>query len=73
MAFDNIKQSQPKVVQLLENSLKKDRLSHAYLFEGEKGTKKFDTAIYFAQMLLCKAEEHKPCLVCNNCRRIRNK
>lgn len=71
MAFDTIKQSQPKVVQLLENSLKKDRLSHAYLFEGEQGTKKFDTAIYFAQMLLCKEEENKPCLVCKNCKRIK--
>ena len=71
MAFDKIKKSQPKVVQLLENSLKKDRLSHAYLFEGEKGTKKFETAIYFAQMLLCTSEE-KPCLDCHNCRRIKN-
>ena len=70
MAFDKIKKSQPKVVQLLENSLKKDRLSHAYLFEGEKGTKKFETAIYFAQMLLCNNEEVKPCLECKNCRRI---
>ena len=69
MAFENIKKSQPKVVQLLENSIKKDRLSHAYLFEGEKGTKKFDTALYFAQMLLCTSDE-KPCGVCHNCRRI---
>jgi DNA polymerase-3 subunit delta' len=72
MAFDKIKQSQPKVVQLLETSLKKDRLSHAYLFEGEKGTKKFETALYFAQMLLCKSDENKPCLTCSNCKRIKN-
>jgi DNA polymerase-3 subunit delta' len=71
MAFDKIRSSQPKVVQLLENSIKKDRLSHAYLFEGEKGTKKFETALYFAQMLSCKSEK-KPCLECNNCRRISN-
>jgi DNA polymerase-3 subunit delta' len=71
MAFDKIRTSQPKVVQLLENSIKKDRLSHAYLFEGEKGTKKYDTALYFAQMLLCTGEE-KPCLECHNCRRISN-
>jgi len=71
MAFDKIRSSQSNVVQLLENSIKKDRLSHAYLFEGEKGTKKFETALYFAQMLLCKAEK-KPCLECNNCRRISN-
>ncbi len=72
MAFDKIKQSQPHVVKLLENSLKKDRLSHAYLFEGELGTKKFETAIYFAQMLLCLNEESRPCLECKNCRRVQN-
>lgn len=71
MAFDKIRSSQPMVVQLLENSIKKDRLSHAYLFEGEKGTKKFETALYFAQMLLC-TENEKPCLSCHNCRRIAN-
>ncbi len=72
MAFDKIKESQPKVVQLLENSLKKDRLSHAYLFEGPKGTRKFETAIYFAQMLLCTSEDSKPCLECKNCKRIKH-
>ncbi len=71
MAFDKIKETQPKVVQLLTNSLKKDRLSHAYLFEGEKGTKKYETALYFAQMLLCTGED-VPCLECHNCRRISN-
>jgi DNA polymerase-3 subunit delta' len=69
MAFDKIKSTQPKVVKLLENSLLKDRLSHAYLFEGENGTKKFETALYFAQMLLCTSED-KPCQVCKNCKRI---
>jgi DNA polymerase-3 subunit delta' len=69
MAFDTIRASQPKVVQLLENSIKRERLSHAYLFEGAKGSKKFETAIYFAQMLLCKSED-KPCQTCSNCKRI---
>ncbi len=72
MAFDKIKETQPKVVQLLENSLKRDRLSHAYLFEGERGTKKYETALYFAQMLLCTGEDI-PCQKCHNCRRIKNK
>jgi len=71
MAFDKIKETQPKVVQLLTNSLKKNRLSHAYLFEGEKGTKKFETALYFAQMLLCTGKDI-PCQNCHNCRRISN-
>lgn len=71
MAFEKLKQSQPDVVQLIENSIRKNRLSHAYLFEGEKGTKKFDMAQYFAMRLLC-TEENKPCGTCHNCRRIKN-
>ena len=71
MAFDKIRSSQPKVVKLIENSIKMDRLSHAYLFEGERGTRKFETAIYFAQLLLCTGDE-KPCEVCHNCRRIKH-
>jgi DNA polymerase-3 subunit delta' len=71
MAFDKIRSSQPMVVKLLENSIKNDRLSHAYLFEGERGTRKFKTAVYFAQMLLCKGEQ-KPCEICHNCRRIKH-
>jgi len=71
VAFEKIKSSQPSVVKLLINSMKKERLSHAYLFEGEEGTKKFETALYFAQMLLC-TEEEKPCGECHNCRRVRH-
>ncbi|MCF7926359.1 MAG: hypothetical protein K9L74_02115 [Candidatus Izimaplasma sp.] len=70
MAFNDIVDTQPHVVKLLENSIKRDRLSHAYLFEGEPGTKKFETALYFAQMLLCKEDENVPCLTCHNCVRI---
>ena len=71
MAFEKLRASQPKVVQLLDNSIKKDRLSHAYLFEGEKGTKKFEMAQYFAMRLLCTSED-KPCGECHNCRRIKH-
>ncbi len=65
-----IKEAQPEVIRLLENSFKKNRLSHAYLFEGEKGTNKFATALYFAQMLLCESPDEKPCQVCDNCIRV---
>ena len=71
MAFEKLLSSQPKVVQLIENSIKKDRLSHAYLFEGERGTKKFEMAQFFAMRLLCTSED-KPCGECHNCRRIRH-
>lgn len=72
MAFEKLKESQPEVMQLLENSIRKNRLSHAYLFEGERGTKKYEIGLYFAMRLLC-TEEDKPCGTCHNCRRIQNR
>jgi DNA polymerase-3 subunit delta' len=57
---------QPSVVKILENSFNKDRLSHAYIFEGPKGTRKYDIAIEVARLLLCK----EACGTCNTCRSI---
>lgn len=71
MAFEKLESTQQNVVKLLRNSYKKDRLSHAYLFEGERGTYKFQTALYFAQLLLCTNDD-KPCGECHNCKRINN-
>lgn len=70
MNYDTLKSSQKEAIKILENSYKNNRLSHAYIFEGEAGTKKFDTALFFASMLLCLSEEEKPCGSCHNCRRI---
>ncbi len=57
---------QPSVVRILENSFKKDRLSHAYIFEGPKGTRKYEIAIEVARLLLCGTA----CGTCNTCRSI---
>lgn len=40
---------QPRVMRLLHNSIEKKRLSHAYLFEGKKGTGKLDAALLLAK------------------------
>ncbi len=69
MAFDTLRKAQPENVRLLENNRRKNRLAHAYVFEGMAGTKKMDTALFFASMLLCD-EEDGPCGTCKNCRRI---
>ncbi|QVK18088.1 DNA polymerase III subunit delta' [Mycoplasmatota bacterium] len=60
---------QPKVIKMLMNSYKKNRLSHAYLFEGEKGTKKKEIALEFAKLLYCE-ETGNVCDRCINCLRI---
>ena len=57
--YATIKKAQPKVLRIIENSIKNNRLSHAYLFTGPKGTYKKEVAIHFAMMLYCK--EYTPC------------
>lgn len=69
MSFNNYIKSQPKAIKMLVNSYYKNRLAHAYLFEGEKGTKKKEIAIEFVKMLFCESDD-KPCDMCINCLRI---
>ena len=71
MDFSRFKKTQPKVLKLLENSYKKNRLVHAYLLEGAKGTPKLEAAYYLANLLMCDGNE-KPCGECLNCKRIQN-
>ena len=65
---------QPIVMRMIENSLLRDRVAHAYLFEGDPGTGKKATALLFAKSLFCLqlSEGCKPCEACINCRRIEN-
>lgn len=72
MNFEILKKNQPKVVKLLKNSVKKNRLVHTYLFEGPSGTSKVTAAFFLACLLFCE-DTNKPCLKCDNCKMILNK
>lgn len=62
---------QPKVLKLLGNSIEKNRLAHAYLFEGKRGTGKKEISLLLARRFFCKnPEEYTPCETCRNCKRI---
>ena len=59
---------QEAVSQTLSLALESDRLSHAYLFSGLRGSGKTSTARIFAKALLCeKGSTSKPCGVCAHC------
>ena len=58
-----------KVVGLLANSLKNEKLAHAYLFVGPKHVGKMTLAINVAQALNCQRYE-KPCGACPQCLRV---
>ena len=62
---------QPVVMKQLQTIYNKNRLAHAYIFDGEKGTGKVDIMHYFIKLMLCDNPlQNVPCETCRNCRRI---
>ena len=58
---------QEHIKQRLEQSIRRDQLSHSYLFLGEKGMGKQVMARAFAKRLLCTGEGTRPCGHCHSC------
>ena len=65
--FDEVV-GQRQVIQTLKNAVLNNRISHAYLFCGPRGTGKTSIAKIFARMLNCTDPAHAPCGTCSNCR-----
>ena len=65
--FDDLV-GQDAVSQTLSLALDGERLSHAYLFSGLRGSGKTSTARIFAKALLCEqGATSKPCNTCDHC------
>lgn len=64
---------QEAVVRTLQNQIKNNRIGHAYLFTGTRGTGKTSVAKIFAKAVNClNPHDGEPCNECENCRAVTN-
>lgn len=58
---------QQHIVKTLRNAVEQNKIAHAYLFCGPRGTGKTSIAKIFAKAVNCTGEGEKPCGKCPNC------
>ena len=69
--FDEVV-GQTHIIQTLKNAIIQNRIAHAYLFCGPRGTGKTSIAKIFAKTLNCTNSQDAPCGVCENCKMASN-
>lgn len=65
-SFDDVV-GQKHIVVTLQNAVKQNKIAHAYLFCGPRGTGKTSIAKLLAKAVNCEDAEHAPCGKCESC------
>ena len=61
-----------QIIQHLQNAIKADKISHAYILNGPDKSGKKMLAEAFAMALQCEEGKPEPCLQCHSCRQAMN-
>ncbi|OPA73209.1 DNA polymerase III subunit delta' [Paenibacillus selenitireducens] len=69
MSFQDII-GQAHAKQMLQNGLRNDKVSHAYLFAGPQGSGRKEMALTFAKALFCTEMKDDCCDECLECRKV---
>lgn len=56
------------IIQYIQNAVTEDKVSHAYIMNGERGSGKKLLANLFAQTLQCEQGGNEPCYECHSCK-----
>lgn len=71
-SFDEVI-GQKYTIQMLKNAIINDKISHAYIFTGPRGTGKTSTAKIFAKTINCEnPKDGIPCGKCSSCLNVEN-
>lgn len=67
--FDDIR-GQSGVITHFKNAIKLNKISHAYILNGERGMGKKAVARAFSMTLLCERHGETPCMECHACKQM---
>ncbi|MBM7635130.1 DNA polymerase III subunit delta' [Geomicrobium sediminis] len=71
MKWEQLQTRQPVVAKLLRHAVVRERLPHAYIFEGEDRSEQVSAASLLCRAFLCQKDAiDKPCGECSDCRRV---
>ena len=56
------------IIQYIQNAVEQDKVSHAYILNGAKGSGKKMLAKLFSMTLQCETSQSEPCGECRSCR-----